>query len=116
MGGRGQHRRTVLRRRLDHQPPGLRQRLTDFGHGSANPGVGLDLGAEKLRYHLVRPSILLAGFVDARIGIGNHVAGLRVDEKEFLFDAECDFQVLAHGVGFESMTIGGERRNVGVVQ
>ena len=116
VSGRGQHRRTILRRRVDHQAPGLDQRLTDFSNRSADPGVGLDLGAEELGHHLVRSPVPLAGVVDGRVGIGNQVSSLGIDEKELLFDAECDFQVLAHGVRFGSMTTGSGRRNVGVVQ
>ena len=61
MAGGGHDAGAVRFRRLDDQAPGLAQRLAHLGHRAADARVGLDLGAQELVHHLVRPARLLAG-------------------------------------------------------
>ena len=95
MGGRTQHRCPVRSRRLDDDSPGLAERLARLGHRLAYPGVGLDLGAKRLPRDLVRPDSGLAGFENARVGIGEEIARFRVDEKELLLHPEGYIQVFS---------------------
>ena len=109
MGGGAQHRRAVGFGRLDDDPPGLAQRLSRLGHRSAHPGVGLDLGANHLACYLVRLDAGLAGFEDRRFGVGDEVARIGVDEKEFLLHPDCYLQVFSI-IGFTHDALSRKRR------
>ena len=98
MGGGGQHPGAVCLRRRDDEAPGLAQRLAHLGHRVAHPRVGLDLGAEELAHNLVRPAGALAGRENALVRIGEEIAALRIDEKEFFLDPERDGEAVS-GLG-----------------
>ena len=105
VAGRGHHRRPVPRRRLHDQPAGLAQRRARLGHRSAHLRGGLDLGAERFVHDRVRPALPLALLEDARVGVGQQIARLRVDEEELLLDAERDGEIrFAHGPGLRFAT------------
>ena len=93
VSGGGHHRDPVFLRRLDHQPARLAQRRAQPGDRAANLGIGLDLRTQEFRHHLVRPALPFAFLENAGIGLGQDVAGLRIDEEELLFDAERDGEI-----------------------
>ena len=97
-GGR-QNRGAVRGRGVAYDPPRLAQRLAQLGHRRAHVRVGLDLGAEELADHPVRPARALAHLEDVAVGIGEYVARLRIDEEELLFDTERDIDIrVDHGL------------------
>ena len=92
MRGGGHHGCAVLLGRLDNDPPGLAQRLARLGHRAADACVGFELGAKEFGHHLVRAAPPLAGREDARVGFGQKVAGVGVDEKQLLLHPKSNFR------------------------
>ena len=88
MGGRGDDRGAVAARPVDDDAAGFVEARTKLGDGSADPRAGLDLGARELVDDLVRPAVGHAGIEDGRVGIGDDVAGIRIDDHQLLFDAQ----------------------------
>ena len=78
--------------RVDYEAPGLAQRLAHLADRPADPGVGFDLGAQKLADHPVRPAVSLAHLEDAAIRVREQIARLGVDEKELFLDTEHDVE------------------------
>ena len=88
MGGRGDDRGTVPARSVDDDVSGLVQACAQPGDGRADPGAGLDLGAQELVDDLVGTAVGCAGLEDGRVGIGDGIAGVRVHDHQLFFDSE----------------------------
>ena len=81
MHGCGHRRRAVPFGGLHHQPSRLDERRAQIGYGLAHPRVGFDLRAQELGNRLVLAGGAGAGLEDGLIGIGDHIAGIRIDEE-----------------------------------
>ena len=88
MGGGCDHPGAVLPGRLDRTTTRLPEASLDFGDGAAHPGIGLDLRPHELADDLVLARRFARLGKDPLVGIRNHVAGLRIDDHQLLFDTQ----------------------------
>ena len=98
MGGRGDDGGAVAGGGRRHDAPGFLDGRADFLDRVADPTGGFDLGAEKLGRDSVLAGVVLALRQNGRIGIGDQVAGCRIDQEEFLFDPQRDRQIVSRHV------------------